>query len=102
MRSISLHVSQRSFNEGSLVDYQILGCVGEVIRSLVFDPKVSSLTMAKTSDNHGNDNYEKRTLVGEDFLSVHVTQCFSGNILFRSLQFLGMRSPVVSCCSRWR
>lgn len=37
--------------------------------------------------NHRSED-ENRTIFGEDLLSVHVTLCFSGNILFRSLQFL--------------
>ena len=49
----------------SLVDYQILHCVGQVIRSLVFDPKVPSLTIAvKVSWYPKSDHvFEKYTSV---------------------------------------
>jgi len=30
----------------SLIDYQILCCVGQVIRSLVFDPRIPPVTTA--------------------------------------------------------
>ena len=78
----------------SLVDYQILRCVGEVIRSLVFDPKVPSLTMAV--------KMRTELLLGRTS-AVCTSHCaslaISSSVLFSSS---GMRSPVVCCCSRWR
>ena len=78
----------------SFVDYQILCCVGQVIRRLVFDPKVPSLTIAV--------KMRTELFLGRTY-SVCTSHCaflaISSSVLFSSS---GIRSPVVSCCSRWR
>ena len=73
----------------SLVDYQILRCVGQVVRRLVFDPRIPSVT---TAVKMRTELFLGRTS------SLCTSHCASLTICSSVLlSSSGIRSPVVRC-----